>query len=397
MTTRSTRTAGGRRRSRTLRTGLAGLTGLLAAGSLVACNSSTTGADVHYDPAPAAQQLADVCPATLVVQLQWQPQADMGGVFELLGDDYTVDTDKKSVTGTLVAGGKDTGISLELRAGGPAIGFQSVASRMYVDDATHLGLVHGEQIITASGSQKVVGVTPLLTHNPAIVMWDPAAHPGLTLKTLKDSDTTVVVSKEQIFPKWLVAKGMVKESQLDPGYDGNPARFVADSKIAQQGYVTSEPYTYEHDTPSWNKPVGYGMLADVGFDPYAANVSVRADKLAEMTPCLKKLVPIIQRAGADYITSPGATNRRIVDVVAKDAGNSPYTLGEAEYAAATMKEKGLISNENGSVGTYDVARVAAFVADIAPIAAQDGSGVDPKVDPATLFDPQFGDPSIAVE
>ncbi|MFT4087303.1 MAG: nitrate ABC transporter substrate-binding protein [Gordonia sp. (in: high G+C Gram-positive bacteria)] len=392
-------TPSGTRPRRTLPARLigAGLAGTIGVAALTACGSAADqGADVSYAPAPAAQQLAEVCPETLTVQLQWQPQSDMGGVFEMLGDDYTVDPSNKSMTGTLVAQGKDTGVKLKLKAGGPAIGFQSVASQMYVDDDIDLGLVHGDQLIAASGSQKVVGVAPLLTHNPAILMWAPAEHPDMTLRNLKDSGATVVVSKEQTFPAWLVAEGLLSQSQIDTSYDGNPARFVGDPSIVQQGYVNSEPYTYEHETPAWDKKVDYGLLSSVGFDPYASNVSVRADKLAKMSPCLKKLVPIIQRANADYITSPQHTNQKIVDIVAKDGSYSAYTIGEATYSSDVLKSLKLISNENGSVSTYDPARVAAFVADIAPVIAQQGQKVDPKVDPASLFDPQFGDRGIAI-
>ncbi|GAA4403115.1 nitrate ABC transporter substrate-binding protein [Tsukamurella soli] len=367
-------------------------------GTLAACGSSTTtAASVSLAAAPEAQQLAAVCPATLTVQLQWQPQADMGALFQMLGPDYTVDTATKSMTGTLVAGGKSTGIKLKLKAGGSAIGFQSVASEMYIDPSIDLGLVHGDQIVAASGDQHVVGVAPLLTHNPAILMWDPAKHPGLTLKGLAASNATVVVDKSQTFPTWLVAKGFIKKSQLDTSYDGSPARFVGDSSIVQQGYADAEPWEYEHNTPAWDKPVAYGLLSELGFDPYASNLSVRADRLQKMAPCLKKLVPIVQQADVDYVTSPADTNKKIVDIVSKDSTYTPYKIEEADYAAGILKSKGLIENENGSVGTYDPKRTAAFVADVAPLLAAQGAKVDPKVDPTTLFDPEFGDRSIGIK
>ncbi|WP_067666883.1 nitrate ABC transporter substrate-binding protein [Nocardia miyunensis] len=369
----------------------------IGACTLAACGSSTTPApSVSLAPAPAAQRLAGVCPDTLTVQLQWQPQADMGAMFQLLGPDYTVDTNTKSVTGTLVAQGKNTGIKLRLKSGGSAIGFQSVASQMYVDSSIDLGLVHGDQIVAASAGQRVVGVTPLLTHNPAILMWDSAAHPGLNLRGLAASHATVVVSKEQTFPTWLLAKGYVTKSQLDTSYDGSPARFVGDPSIVQQGYADAEPWEYEHDTPAWNKPVASGRLSELGFDPYASNVSVRADRLAQLTPCLKKLVPIVQQADADFVTAPTATDKLIADVVAKDPAYATYSLAEARYASGILKSENLIANENGSVGTYDPARAHAFVTDLAPLLAAQGAKVDPKVDPATLFDPEFGDRSIGI-
>src|SRR3989304_5238385 len=136
---------------------------MCAAIGLTACSSSgaETAKAESLEPAAEAQNLAGLCPENVVVQLQWQPQSDMGALFEMLGPGYSVDTDDKSVSGTLVAGGKDTGVDLTLRAGGPAIGFQSVSSQMYVDDSITLGLVHGDQVIAAAASQPVVAVTPL--------------------------------------------------------------------------------------------------------------------------------------------------------------------------------------------------------------------------------------------
>ena len=353
---------------------------------------------VAIEPAAAAQNLADVCPANVGIQLQWQPQSDMGALFEMLGPGYVVDTDDKSVTGPLVAGGKDTGVDITLKSGGPAIGFQSVTSQLYVDDSVMLGVVHGDQLVSAAAEQPVVGVTPLLKYSPAILMWDPATHPEW--KTVGDvgaGDATVVVSKDQIFPQWMVAKGLLKESQIDTSYDGAPARFVGDPSIAQQGFANSEPYTYSEETPAWNKPVGYGLIKDAGYDIYASNMSVRADKLEEFSPCLQKLVPIIQQSGVDYIGAPDATNDVIVDVVSQDQTYSPYSDGEAAFSADLLRDQGLLANEdNGSFGVYDETRTARNVADLAPVLASSGNQVPADMTAKQMFTNRFTDPAISI-
>lgn len=376
---------------------------VLALGPLLAataCGDGSGGsaaASVDLAPAAAAQRLDGVCPSTVVVQLQWQPQSDMGALFEMLGPGYRVDASDKSVTGPLVAGGKDTGVDLTLKAGGPAIGFQSVPSQMYADESVDLGLVHSDQLIAASGSRRVVGVTPLLKYSPAMLMWDPSAHPGLSLDSLAGSGATVLVSKDQFYPDWLVAEGLVKKKQIDTGYDGNPARFVGDPDVVQQGFANSEPYTYEKETPAWGRKVGFQLLKDAGYDIYASNLSVRADRMKELTPCLEKLVPIVQEAGAAYIGSPGPVNRTIVDVVAQDSSYSPYTRGEADYSAAFLKDEGLIAEEaDGSLGTYDMKRVAAFTAELAPVIREKGSSVPAGLEPGDVFTDAFTDHSVGL-
>lgn len=147
------------RRSRAV---LAGVSAALCAATLAGCSGSDSdvASTASLAPASAANNLAQVCPKDVVVQLQWQPQSDMAGVIGLLGPGYTVDTDNKSVTGPLAFDGQDTGVDITLRAGGPAIGFQSVPSAMYADDSINLGLVHGDQLISAATDQRVVGCDP---------------------------------------------------------------------------------------------------------------------------------------------------------------------------------------------------------------------------------------------
>ncbi|CAN5156910.1 nitrate ABC transporter substrate-binding protein [soil metagenome] len=378
----------------------AAATATIAALALSACayGGEEPAAETSVEPAADSASLADVCPADVAIQLQWQPQSDMGAVFGMLGPGYQVNTDEKSVTGPLVAAGKDTGVDLTLKSGGPAIGFQSVPSQLYVDDSLTMGIVHGDQLIAAAADQRVIGVTPLLKYSPAILMWDPQSHPEWkTVADIGSTDATVVVSKDQIFPQWMVANGMLQQSQIDTSYDGAPARFVGDPALAQQGFANSEPYTYEHDTPAWDKPVSYGLIKDVGYDIYASNMSVRADKLDELSPCLEKLVPIIQQSGVDYATSPQAVNDVIVDVVSQDNTYSPYTAGEAAFSADLLVDKGLLAaEEDGSFGVYDEARTARNVEDLRAVLAESGNVVPADITGADLFTNQFSDPSIAV-
>jgi hypothetical protein len=378
----------------------AGAIAVAAAVFTSACAYTADNADRAPQSTASADgpNLADVCPHDIGIQLQWQPQSDMGAVFAMLGPGYRVDTQSKSVTGPLVVDGKATGVDLTLKSGGPAIGFQSVTSQLYVDDSAMLGIVHGDQLIAAAAKQPVVGVTPLLKYSPAILMWDPQSHPTWSsVSDIGKTDTTVVVSKDQIFPQWMVSKGLLKQAQIDTSYDGAPSRFVGDPTLAQQGFANSEPYTYEFDTPAWNKPVAYGLVKDAGYDIYASNIVIRADRLQQFTPCLRKLVPIIQRSGVEYIAAPEATNKKIVDVVAQDPTYSPYTEAEASYSADLLVKKGLLANENsGAFGVYDQARVQHNLDDLRPVLAATGNHVPDGMSAADLFTNQFTDKSVAI-
>src|SRR5580765_1754110 len=85
---------------------------LLLLGSVL----SGCGRDPAGDPGPARQvgagdrNLQGICPRKIVVQSNWYPTVDTATAWSLVGAGYRIDSDKKRVTGPLVAHGVDTGV-----------------------------------------------------------------------------------------------------------------------------------------------------------------------------------------------------------------------------------------------------------------------------------------------
>ncbi|WP_280347348.1 ABC transporter substrate-binding protein [Nocardia neocaledoniensis] len=330
--------------------------------------------------------------------MQWAPETDSGPIFGLLGPGYRVDADNNKITGPLVADGKDTGVDLEIRAGGPAIGFQTVPSQMYVDQGITLGLAHSEHAIAAAGQQPIVAVTTLLRHSPQMLMWDPKTNPGWQgIADIGRSGKPIVVSKGQLYPNWLVARGLVKQEQIDASYDNSPSRFVTDPSFAQQGFANAEPYTYEHEVRAWSKPVGYQLLKDVGYEGYARTVNVRADKLAELRPCLRKLVPMIQQATARFRADPSHVNDVVVDVVEQNPKLSPYSPELASFGSKALIDGGLIGDDtDGVLGSFDEARMQRVIDEFAPILRTGGADVPAGLTAKDLVTKEFLDTGISV-
>ena len=92
--------------------------------------------------ASGAGSLAGVCPEKLVIQTDWNPESEHGGIYEMVGDGYKVDAAKKIVTGPLVSGGKDTGVQIEIRTGGPAIGSGEPPGHRHDDHVDQCGVDH---------------------------------------------------------------------------------------------------------------------------------------------------------------------------------------------------------------------------------------------------------------
>ncbi|MGV9678350.1 nitrate ABC transporter substrate-binding protein [Nocardia sp. NPDC003482] len=379
------------------RLGVAALSAALLA--VAGCSDSATdGPAVALEPAPPEQRLDTVCPNTVVVQLQWEPETDSGPIFGLLGPGYRVDSDHNKVVGPLVADGKDTGVKLEIRAGGPAIGFQTVPSQMYVDENITLGLAHSEQSLAAAASQRIVAVTTLLRDSPQLLMWDPKTHPDWhSIADIGRSGAPVVVSQGQLYPDWLVGRGLIRASQIDASYDNAPSRFVAGPSIAQQGFVNSEPYVYEHEVRAWGKPVSYQLLRDVGYEGYARTVNVRADRIDRLRACLARLVPMIQRATARFRSDPGPVNDVVVDVVSKSANFTPYSAGLAAYGSKALIERGLIGDDSdGVLGSFDEGRVQRVIDEFTPILRRGGASVPDGLRASDLVTKEFLDPTVSV-
>ncbi|HJU02831.1 MAG TPA: hypothetical protein VJ966_16680, partial [Actinomycetes bacterium] len=105
-------------------------------------SSSSPGSGAGSGSAPAGADrlnLRDVCPNPIVVQTDWFPETEYAVYYHLLGSDLKVDVKKNLVNAPLVAEGKDTGVRLEVRSGGPATGFKLVSEQMYADKSITLG------------------------------------------------------------------------------------------------------------------------------------------------------------------------------------------------------------------------------------------------------------------
>lgn len=340
--------------------------------------------------------LSGVCPSKIVIQTDWFPESEHGALYEMVGDDYSVDKGKKVVTGTLIdAAGEDTGVDIEVRTGGPAIGYSPVSATMAADDSITLGYISTDDGAFSHDDIETLAVVAPIEINPQIIMWDPATYPDVkSIADLGTSGVTMNVFGGGTFLEVFVAEGVVSKDQIDPSYDGAPTRFISEGgKIAQQGFASAEPWQYENEFAEWGKPVAYELIHDAGFEIYAAPLAIRASQKDELSDCLKKFVPIVQQAAIDFIQDPARTNAMIVDVVAQFEDFWVYGDGVAAYSVATMKELGLVGNgSNGTLGDFDLERADRVLQQMKDA----GLSVPVDLTAADLYTNEFIDPSIGL-
>jgi hypothetical protein len=376
---------------------------MLLAVALVAgaCSTATGGGTASQAPAAASPQLSlkGICPDPIAVQSSWYPEAEHGAVYQLLGPDYRIDPAHKRVTGTLTANGQSTGVRLQIRAGGPAVGNQTASALLYQDDSITLGMLNPDEIIRLSATQPVVGVVAPLELDPQVLLWDPRAHPDWhTIADIGQTDTKVLYFQGNTYMDYLLGSGILRRRQVDGSYDGSPASFVASrGTIAVQGYATNEPYLYQHEIKAWGKPVSFQLIYDTGYPNYANVLAVRADRMSTLTPCLRRLVPMLQQAQVDFMTKPGPAITRMLDVNGAYRGGFVYTKGNADFAVGQLRTLGIVANgPDSTLGNFDNARLERLISIVGSISAGQRKPIKPGLSPQQVGTNQFIDPAVGL-
>ena len=340
---------------------------------LGACGGSDTATtDAPSDTAvpTIGVSLADVCPATIVIQTDWFPESEHGGLYQLMGDDAVASKDTGAAVGSLMVNGHPTGVNLEIRAGGPFLE-SPVVTEMYQDNAITFGYVGTDVAITRYTDAPTLAVFNALNINPQVLLWDATKHPEA--KTIADAAQTITSFYVYGDPAWMryfEAQGLIQKDQVDSNYKGNLLLSTEDA--AHQGFATSEPYKYAN-LESGAITTGHQLIHDAGWNSYAQNLAIRKDRLEELRPCLEKIVPIFQQAQLDYIADPTRANANILTTVATYDSWWTQSEGDVANGAEAQKEMGIVGNgDTSTFGDLEEARVNDFIAKATPILREQG-------------------------
>jgi hypothetical protein len=343
---------------------------------------------------PAATATGDLgasCPPRIVIQTDWFPQAEHGGIYELLGDDASTDKDTGATLGSLVVRGEPTGLELEIRAGGPFL--QSpVVTEMYADDDIMFGYVGSDVAVSRFADAPTVAVFNALNVNPQVLLWNADRHPaGATLEQVAEVVSAIYVFGEPSWVRHLEAEGIIDATKVDSGYQGNP--LLATEDVVHQGFVTSEPYTYAN-LETGPIATGHVLIHDLGWTNYPQNLAVRADRLDNLRPCLQVLVPVLQQAQLDYIANPDRTNARIVGAVQALDSWWSQSMGSTNDSVNQQVNLGIIGNgSTPTFGDLEADRLNNFIALLLPILREQGIDA-PDVTASDISTNEFLDPAI---
>lgn len=355
--------------------------------------SSPTDTTDETTPIVDTNDLSDTCVSPIVVQTDWYPQAEHGGIYELLGSDYTVDAQRGATTGSLVFQGTDTGVDLEIRAGGPFIE-SPVVTELFLDDAIMFGYVGSDVALSRYGEAPTLAVFNALTINPQVILWNASEHPGVTtIAEIANEVPAVSVFGDRPYMRYLVSEGVVPNDKVDTNYKGS--LMLATDDIAHQGFATSEPFRYAN-LESGSIETAYQLVHDAGWTSYPQNLAINKLRLETLRPCLAKLVPMMQQAQIDFVASPDRTVATILDVVEQFDTTWSQSAELANYAIATMKELGIVGNgDTTTFGDFESPRLDDFIVRATPILREQGLTI-PDLTASDIATNEFLNPDITL-
>jgi hypothetical protein len=289
---------------------------------------------------------------------------------------------------------------VEIRNGGPAIGYQTVSAQMYADKSITLGQVNTDEAVANSKSQPTIAVVAPLEISPLMILWGTKAHPDFnTIADIGQTDTKILYYQTDAYAQYLIGAGLV-----------GPARWTARTTARRPG---SSPRRARSPTPGSpprsrtssrtscraraRSTRGLQLINDTGYPMYSEALSIRAEDKDKLAPCLKKLVPILQQASVDFISNPGPTNQLVISTVEEDEGLLDVLVGMADYAVKTLKSLGLVGNgPDKTLGNIQDSRIQRMIDILKPIYATQHKEIKDGLKPSDIYTNEYINPAIGL-
>ena len=147
------------------------------------------------------------------------------------------------------------------------------------------------------------------------------------LASLKGKPILIAGSSRTTFWPWLRAKYGFTDDQIRP-YTFNLQPFFADKTMAQQAYLSSEPFQAQQQ----GEKVKFFLLADGGYPPYGSTIVTTEKMIAERPDVVARFVKASLEGWRDYIKNPAPGNALI------KADNPKMSDAQIAFAIEKLKE-----------------------------------------------------------
>jgi hypothetical protein len=330
----------------------------------------------------------NVCPEKLTIQTDWFPELEHGGTYQLIGPNGTADKATVSYRGAVqeqyaVGGLKEIEIT--------TIKFDKANSSVLVDGEADMAYIGIADVIKDS-KLGLVAIMKTLDKDPQMVMWDPAQYDIQKPEDIAGTGATVLHFPGVSYIDYMIGKGYMTAEQSNPSYDGSDAKWVAEAgSIFQQGFATNEVYKYENEI-AWKDgapaDVSFYTVGELGFDNYPAAITMTQAKAAELSDCLKLLVPKMAQAWIDFYNDPTPVMDKMIEINTTHDGFWGLSKELNAAGIALLEEKEIGANSpDGTYCSLDPGKVQAMYDLLAPILTGQGVEINDSIE--GLFDNQY--------
>ena len=246
----------------------------------------------------------------------WKAQAEHGGFYQA------------------VAAGiyEKHGLEVTIRPGGPQVNHAQLLAAGQIDFNMG-GNVFGA-FNYVQNDIPMVTVAATFQKDPQILM----AHPDQGFETLADlKGHPILISQDArtTYWEWLKVEYDFTDDMIRP-YTFNPAPFLADPSVIQQGYLTSEPFAIEREggfTPQ------VFLLADAGYDTYSTTIETSWRLALDNPDLVQRFVDASIEGWYSYLYGDPAPANELIK-----ADNPDMTDEQIAYSIAKLKEYGIVDS-----------------------------------------------------
>lgn len=242
----------------------------------------------------------------------WYAQAEQGGFYAALAAGLY----------------KNAGLDVTIRMGGPQLNSTQLMAAGQADCI----IATGDTQTMKAREQGIPAVTvaAAFQKDPQVLI----AHPGITkLEELKTKTILIATTAHTTYWPWAKAKYGFTDAQTR-AYTFNIQPFLADKNLAQQGYLSSEPYAIEQEGKF--KPAVF-LLADEGWPPYSTTIVCMEQTIRERERAVAAFVKASMEGWREYLAAPAEANA----LIKRD--NPNMTDAKIAYAILKMKETGMVT------------------------------------------------------
>ncbi|GAA5237042.1 ABC transporter substrate-binding protein [Verticiella sediminum] len=241
----------------------------------------------------------------------WYAQAEHGGFYQALA------------TGLY----EKHGLDVTIKMGGPQVNNVQMMVGNQADCV--MGSSDLQMIQARAGGVPVTTVAAFMQKDPQVMI----AHDDVkSFEDLKGKTILIAQTAHRAYWPWLKAKYGLDDGQSRP-YTFNIQPFMADKNTAQQGYLTSEPFSIQQ---AGGNPTVL-LFSNYGYPAYAATITCMESTVKERRDTVKAFLEASAEGWKSYLENPAPANV----LIRKD--NPNMTEAQLDYGVKKLNEEQMVT------------------------------------------------------